>query len=207
MKQRTLRKYSSREIIKQLGIFLSHPRNYWQEEKLPGVFSSYLLEKYENEGFEVQLRSDRTKQYIRRWFLSKVLTNGNIGEEERILATMVFTGNPTMERLFEIIVQRTINRKTFLLQETYELCRGLYPLQFPVLPNVKDQLTSPKFLVSIERKQRIIGQRRQRIRNPSAVGGKHTQGVKPLPMEPMSGEGPSNVDEIFLETYKFLSSK
>jgi hypothetical protein len=207
MLQETLRKYSSREIIKQLGNILSHPANYWQEEKLPGVSSAFLLERYRNEGFEIHLRCNRNKQYLRRWYLSRVLTEGKIGEQEMILATIIFTGNSPIERLFQIIVKKTINRKTNPLKETYELCRSLYTYRFPVLPNVKDPLTRPIFQVLVERPQPRMKIRKTRIRNPSAVGGRHSQGVKPLPMEPVSGEGPSNVDELFLETYNFLGFK
>jgi hypothetical protein len=198
--------HSSKEIITQLGNILSHPREYVQEE-IPGQFSSYLLERYENQGFEIQFRCFRTKQYIRRWLLSKVLTFGNFGENDRILSAIIFQGNSEQERLLNLIVSKTIRRKSFLLVETYELCRGLYPLYFPVLPNVKDPRTEPRFLfvVSPKRKKHIT--KSHRIRNPSAVGGKQRQGINPLPMFASGGTGPSNVDEIFLETYDFLNSK
>lgn len=201
------RNFSSREIIEQLGFILSHPKDQVQEENLPGLFPNYCLERYESEGKEVQLRCNRNKYYLRRWFLSRVLTFGNIGNDEQIIAAIIFNGYSAIERLFHIIVRRTINRNSALLQESYELCRGLYPHLFPVLPNVKDPETGPRFLVVIKPKTPKKRLPHHRIRNPSAVGGKRSQGITPLPLEPMSGEGPSNVDDLFLETLKLLSPK
>lgn len=198
--------YSSREIITQLGILLTHPREHVQE-LLPGQFSSKLLERYEKDEFEIKLLCSRDKNYLRRWFLSKVLTFGNLGENERILATIVFNGNTEMERLFHLIVSKTIRRKTFLLCETYELCRALYPLYFPELPNVKDPQTEPTFLITITLKQKKKISKSHRVRNPSAVGGKKRQGGNPLPYFSSGETGPSNVDEIFLETYTLISSR
>lgn len=198
--------YSSKEIITQLGIFLTHPKEHVQE-LLPGQFSSKLLERYEKDGFEIKLLSSRDKNYLRRWFISKILTYGNLAETESILATIVFNGNTEMERLFHLIVRKTIRRKTFLLCETYELCRAIYPNYFPELPNVKDPQTEPLFPITITPKRIIRISKSHRVRNPSAVGGKKRQGVNPLP-DFVGGEtGPSNVDEIFLETYKLLTSR
>jgi PAS domain-containing protein len=205
-KLRKINEYTSKEIISQLGIFLTHPREHVQE-LLPGQFSSKLLERYEKDGHEIKLLSSRDKNYLRRWFLSKVLTFGNLGETERVLATMVFNGNTEMERLFHLIVTKTIRRRTFLLCETYELCRALYPLYFPELPNVKDHQTEPFFLVTITFKQKRKISKSHRVRNPSAVGGKKRQGGNPLPYFSSGETGPSNVDEIFLETYKLISSR
>lgn len=202
-KLENLRKYSSREIITQLGITLSHPRNYVQEV-IPGQLSSYLLERYENEGIEVLLRCSRSKSYLRRWFLSRIITYGNIGNDEMIVATIAFEGNPPLFRLFHLIITKINKRKTDLILETYELCRRLYPLLFPTLPNVEDSQTEPKFFLALQSKQKRKVQKSNRVRNPSAVGGKHGRGVAPLPMEPTSGTGPSNVDELFLETYNIL---
>lgn len=199
------RSYSSREIITQLGNILSHPKDLVQEENLPGLFPNYTLERYENEGKSILLQCNRTKNYLRRWFLSRILTFGNIGNEEMILATISFNGYSPMERLFHFIINKIINRNTSLLEETYELCRNLYPLQFPHLPDIRDPNSDPKFQIKIGPKQKRIRIPSHRIRNPSAVGGKHGQGITPLPLEPMSGEGPSNVDELFLETYNLLS--
>jgi len=196
--------YRSKEIIEQLGNILSHPREYVQEENLLGQLSSYLLESYKHEGFEVQLRSTRPKPYLRRWFLSKVLTHGNLGESERILTTIIFQGNSEQERLLNLIISKIIKRKTFLLLETYELCRGIYPLYFPILPNVQDPKTEPRFLIKIGRVQRRSTKKSNRVRNPSAVGGKHRQGMNPLPTFTSGDAGPSNVDEIFLETLSLL---
>lgn len=208
-KKGTLRKqikYSSREIITQLGNILSHPGEYEQEE-IPGQLSSYMLERYENQGFEIQFRCFKSKQYLRRWMLSKVLTFGQIGEQDRILSSIIFQGNSEQERLLNLIVTKTIKRKTLLLLETYELCRGLYPTYFPILPNVKDPQTNPRFLFIVKKKQRKRIAKSNRVRNPSAVGGKNRQGMNPLPIFTSGGTGPSNVDELFLETYKLLSSK
>lgn len=198
--------YASKEIITQLGIILSHPSEYVQEFT-PGQFSSYMLERYEHEGFEVQFKCLRSKQYLRRWMLSKVLTFGNNGENDRILSAIIFQGNSEQERLLNLIVSKTIKRKTFLLKETYELCRGLYPLYFPVLPNVQDPQADPRFLILVGKKQKKRITKSNRVRNPSAVGGKQRQGMNPLPMFQSGDTGPSNVDEIFLETYNFLNSK
>jgi hypothetical protein len=177
-----------------------------QEGLIPGLLSSYLLERYEQERIEVQLRCNRTKTYLRRWFLSRVLTNGNIGDHERIMATIVFNGDYGLERLFNLIITKIIRRKTDLVLETYELCRNLYPYMFPRLPDVKDSNSEPYFLISLSPIQRRKTNRSNRVRNPSAVGGKHGRGVIPLPMISSGGQGPSNVDEIFLETYILLSS-
>lgn len=198
--------YSCREIISQLGIFLSHPKEHVQE-LFPGQLSSFLLERYENDGYEIRLYSRKSRSYIRRWFLSRILTFGNIGQNEMIIATIAFDGNYEMERLFHLIVKKTIRRKTFLLLETYELCRTIYPSDFPTLPNVKDPITEPTFLVTIAQKTNRKISKSNRIRNPSAVGGKSRQGIAPLPSFPSGDTGPSNVEEIFLETYNLLVSQ
>jgi hypothetical protein len=202
-----LKTYSSREIIKQLGIILSHPTDLVQEENLHGLFPNYILERYENQGKEILLACNRNKYYLRRWYLSRILTFGNIGNDEKILATICFNGYSPMERLFQIIIQRIIKRNVFLLAEAYELCRSLYPLIFPRLPDVKDSNSNPRFALIVRTKQTRKKNQSSRIRNPSAVGGKHGQGITPLPLEPMSGGGPSNVDELFLETYKLISTR
>jgi len=197
------KEYLSKEIIEQLGIILTHPKEH-EQENFPGQLSSFLLERFENGGYEILLFSRKSKNYIRKWFLSRILTFGNLGEKEKILATIAFNGNPEMERLFHLIVKKTIRRKTFLLLETYELCRVLYPDSFPSLPNVKDPKTEPRFLITVVPKTKRKVQRSNRVRNPSAVGGKSRQGISPLPSFPSGETGPSNVDEIFLETYKLL---
>jgi len=177
------------------------------QELLPGQLSSFLLERYENDGYEIRLYSTKSKGYIRRWFLSRILTFGNIGQNEMIIATIAFSGNFELEKLFHLIVRKTIRRKTFLLKETYELCRNIYPSDFPVLPNVKDPVTEPTFLVAISQKANRRISKTNRIRNPSAVGGKSRQGISPLPSFPSGDTGPSNVEEIFLETYNLLVSQ
>jgi len=199
-------KFSSREILTQLGKNLEHPEEYVQEEKLPGQLSSFLLESYEHGKYEIQLRSSRDKYYLRRWYLSKVLTYGQIGENEKIMATIIFNGYTAMEGLFFFLIKKIKNRNVHLVSETYELCRNLYPSFFPILPNVKDPKTEPKFwIISYHKKER----RRvptNRVRNPSAVGGKHRQGLSSLPTFPSGDPGPSNVEEIFLEMLNFLTS-
>jgi hypothetical protein len=175
-----------------------------QEEKLPGQLSPYMLERYEHNGFEIQLRCRRNKNYLRRWFLSKVLTFGNLGEQEMILAVTAFNGYYAMERFFFFLIRRIKNRKTELLVETYELCQALYPLLFPSLPNVQDPQTEPRFWIVVKPKTRQKIKKSHRVRNPSAVGGKRRQGLSSLPTFSSGDQGPSNVDEIFLETLNML---
>jgi len=197
------KEYSSREIITQLGIFLTHPKEHVQE-LLPGQLSSFLLERYENDGYEIRLFSQKSRTYLKRWYLSKILTFGNLGEEDKIMSTIAFYGDSEREELFHLIVKKTIRRKTFLLLETYELCRAIYPVDFPSLPNVKDPKTEPKFFITSTKKSERPVSKSNRIRNPSAVGGKKRQGTSPLPFFPSGDTGPSNVVDIFLETYKLL---
>jgi len=199
--------YSSKEIIDQLGLFLTHPKEHVQE-LLPGQLSSFLLERYENDGYEIKLYSQKSRDFLKRWFLSRILTFGNIGEKERILATIIFFGDSEKEELFHLIIKKIIRRKTFLLLETYELCRSLYPLDFPILPNVKDPKIEPLFYLTSAKKANIKKiSKTNRIRNPSAVGGKRRQGTSPLPDFPSGDTGPSNVADIFLETYMLLISQ
>lgn len=203
----TVQGFSSREILTQLGLILEHPEEYVQVEKLPGQLSSHLLERYEHGNYEVEFRSSRNKYYLRRWFLSRVLTYGNIGENEKIISTIVFNGYHSMEQLFFFLIRRIKNRKTNLVMETYELCREIYPLYFPKLPDVQDPRTEPYFLVVVLRKRKVIRTTSNRVRNPSAVGGKHRQGISPLPMFPSGDPGPSNVEEIFLNMMNLLQQK
>lgn len=200
-------RFSSREILTQLGKILEHPQEYVQEEKLPGQLSFHSLERYEHGRYEILLLASRNKYYLRRWYLSRVITHGNIGEQEKIMATIVFDGNHSMEQLFFFLIGKIKNRKTDIVEATYELCRNLYPNYFPVLPNVKDPKTEPSFSVIALPKRRKKVQVTQRVRNPSAVGGKHRQGLSSLPTFPSGDPGPSNVAEIFLSMMNLLESK
>lgn len=177
------------------------------QELLPGQLSSFLLERYENDSYEIKLYCQKSRNYLKRWFFSKVLTFGNIGENDKILATISFFGDSEQEELFHLIVRKTIRRKTFLLLETYELCRAIYPTEFPTLPNVKDPKTEPVFYLTSAKKTKKLVSKTNRIRNPSAVGGKKRQGTSPLPSFPSGETGPSNVADIFLETYMLLISQ
>jgi len=200
------RKFSSREIIEQLGIILAHPEEYVQEEFLPGQSSLYKLDRYEHGKYEIFLLSSRDIPYLRRWYLSKVLTFGNIGEMERILTTIVFNGSTAMNRLFSLLITKINKRNVELVSATYELCRSLYSNYFPILPNVRDSQTRPLFQVAVSQKRKKKRFLTNRVRNPSAVGGKHRQGLSSLPTFTSGDPGPSNVDEIFLETLNFLES-
>jgi len=198
-------RFSSREILTQLGKNLEHPEEYVQEEILPGQLSSFLLESYKHGRYEIQLRSSRNKYYLRRWFLSKVLTYGQIGEQEKIMATIIFNGYTAMEGLFFFLISKIKNRNILLVSATYELCRNLYPSYFPILPNVKDPKTEAKFWVVTFFQKERTRRSPNRVRNPSSVGGKHRQGLSSLPTFPSGDPGPSNVEEIFLEMMNFLT--
>lgn len=200
-------KFSSREILSQLGKILEHPEEYVQEEKLPGQLSSHMLEKYVHGKYEIQLRSSRDKYYLRRWYISRVLKHGNIGNNERILATMVFSGYTAMEQLFFFLIHKIKNRNADLVIAAWELSRSLYPNFFPILPNVQDPRTAPKFGIVVEHRRPQRVQVTHRVRNPSAVGGKRRQGLSSLPAFQSGDPGPSNVAEIFLSMMNFLESK
>lgn len=188
-------------------MILEHPMEYVQEGKLPGQLSSARLEEYETGKYLVQLRSNRDRYYLRKWFLSKVITFGNIGEQEKILAAIVFDGHFAMEQLFFFLIRRIKNRKVSLVKEAYELCRNLYPNLFPRLPDVKDSRIEPQFWVITMLKRTRLITKPNRPRNPSACGGKHRQGLSSLPMFQSGDPGPSNVADVFLEMLNFLENR
>lgn len=197
------KRFTVKEIITQLELSLLHPEKF-ELEVIPGLISLHTLEVFLVRKYQVKLLSQRSPSYLVRWMLSKLLTFGNLGNEERILTAFAFSKDNALEELFHLIDLKIKKRKVQPLQRTYEFARQIKPDLFPKLPDVRDANSSPNFTVTIEelRPQRIP--RYNRPRNPSAVGGKHRQELSFLPIISQSGAEAHNVVVIFLELMKLM---
>jgi len=194
---------TTKEIINQLELSLGQPEEF-ESGVIPGLTFFYTLEEYQVRNFKIKFLSERSPTYLGRWFLSKLLTFGNLSKEDRIVSTFAFSKADALEELFHLIDKRIKKRKTDFAQQTYEFARELHPILFPRLPDVRDANSEPKFSIRIEElKPRKIIQR-NRPRNPSAVGGKNRQEIAFLPILSQTGHEAHNVVMIFLSIEELM---
>jgi hypothetical protein len=193
----------AKELINQLELSLGQPEEFVLGV-IPGLSLLHTLEEFEVRDFKVKLLSKRSPAYLGRWFLRKLLSYGNLGQEERIIATFAFSKDKSLEELFHLIDRKIKKRKTDLVTRTYEFARQLYPILFPRLPDVRDANSAPAYLVVTEelKPRRII--KKHRPRNPSAVGGKNRQEIAFLPTLSQTGHEAHNVVMIFLSLEKMM---
>lgn len=201
--QRTYQTLKARELITRLELSLGQPEEFVLGV-IPGLSSLHTLEVFHVRNFRVKLLSKRSPGYIGRWTLSKLLSYGNLGNEERIIVTFAFSKDKTLEELFYLLDRKIKRRQSNSMSRTYEFARQLYPQLFPRLPDVRDANSLPKYFVTVEdfKPQRIT--QRNRPRNPSAVGGKNRQEIAFLPTLSQTGHEAHNVVMIFLELEKVM---
>lgn len=194
---------TAKEIIFQLELSLGQPEEFVLGV-IPGLSRYHILEVFQVRDFQVKFLSQRSPSYLGRWFLSKLLTHGNLGNEERIIATFAFSKDKTLEELFHLIDRKIKKRKSKTCVETYEFARQLYPILFPRLPDVRDANSSPNFLVTSEKREPRKISQKNRPRNPSAVGSKNRQEIAFLPTLSQTGHEAHNVVMIFLSVEKMM---
>jgi hypothetical protein len=112
----------------------SHP--YW--------ISGYLL----TSGWRVGLFCNKSKDFLQRWLLSRVLHFGPRGQEEGIMRTFILGGHQRLARPYQLVTNLVTNRKMAgEVLTAYQVCRELKPLTFPRLPDVRNPEGNPSFEV------------------------------------------------------------
>lgn len=190
-----------KKLIQKLELALRQPERYRADPEDPRRYMYPYRSIVFRTGSDwiVGLFCNRSKTYLQRWALSRILTFGQQGESEGIINTFWLQSQPRFQWLHEFVVSQTTNRKTTGLLETYETCRELKPLWFPKLPDVRNPVGAPNFEVLTHLAERKPVQPRNRVRTPSSVGTRQGHGPKTLPLPDSAGKGVLEFEELFLQ--------